>query len=233
MLQKLRRLFRPEPPQFDGEHSKTWWATRDTAESSSAAPYWEHRTHPSRAAIAEEVAKLEGSSLLEVGVHAGPTMWAIAQRKKFERLAGTELSETVLDFTRGTLPAALGQPVELVQAAADSLPFPDNSFDIVCTCMVLVCIGPNDIERSLAEMLRVSRRYIVLGEPFSGEGPDRIDPYSNTSYWVRNYERLLGGRARLVLSKMLADEAKMGHLDSVLVFERLSNPPSPNGAKSA
>lgn len=227
-IKRLLGLDRPTPaptaPAFDGVHSKNWWATRD-AESSSAAAYWGHRTHPSRDAIAQEVAKLPGTSLLEIGVHAGPTMWAIAQRRKFDRLAGTELSAPVLAFAKERLPAALGQPVELVSAAADNLPFPDKSFDIVVTCMVLQCIGPEAITYSLNEMLRVCRGHLVLGEPYSGDKMEacpegRVDPYPNTSYWIRNYARILEGKAKLISRKMLPPDARMGHLDSVLVFEK-------------
>ena len=152
-------------PRFTGAHARQWWETRDNGATSSAEVFWEGRTHPARDAVASVVATLPGDSILEIGVHAGPLLWAIAQRKTFRRLAGTELSAKVLEFTRANLPQALGQTVELVQAAADRLPFEDKSFDIVVTGVTLVCIGPDLILPSLNEVLRVCSGFLVLAEP--------------------------------------------------------------------
>jgi hypothetical protein len=203
---------------FNGEHSKHWWKTRDEAQS-SALPYWETRTALARKVIAEEIAKLEGASLLEIGCHAGPNLWAAAQLKNFDKIAGVELSPTVLEFTRCTLPDAIGIPVELHEAAADSLPFGDAEFDIVLASLVLVCIGPQDIVGSLDEILRVTKRWLVLGETFSSE--DRTDHYPNTTYWIRNYPKLLEGRARLITTRHIEKPDHMGHLDCVMIFEKL------------
>jgi len=61
-------------------------------------------------------------ALLEVGCHAGPNFWSINRGKRWERLAGTELSRPVLSYAQATLPEALGRPLDLVHAAADALP---------------------------------------------------------------------------------------------------------------
>jgi ubiquinone/menaquinone biosynthesis C-methylase UbiE len=169
--------------------------------------------------IAEAVASLPGNSVLEVGVHAGPTMWAIAQGKEYQRLAGTELSDSVLAFAKDHLPQALGREVELIKAAADKLPFPDKTFDITVTNLVLVCVGPDDIEASLREILRVTKGYLVFGEPQAASAPvDKIDRYTNTTYWVRNYQRLLGVRASLVSRVPVPKEKQFGHLDEIAIF---------------
>ena len=212
-------------PNFGGSHSRSWWETRDKV-TSSAESYWSRRNHPSRMAIARVIAALPGTSLLEVGTHAGPTLWAIAQRRQFHRLAGTELSPVILQFARKHLPEALGRDVELANAAADSLPFADKSFDIVVSAAVLACIGPELILESLDEMLRVCRGYLVLAESFSNN-PRLANPrgrkerYPNTSYWVRNYPGLLKGRAELVDIVHLSPEERegQGHLSSVMVFK--------------
>lgn len=222
MLGRLRRLLAPKP-SFDGDHSQRFWTTRDDADPSYEA-YWATRDNLARNAVGAAVAALPGDSLLEVGVHAGANLWAAAQRKNFARLAGTELSTPVLAYARKTLPEALGQPVELVQAAADNLPFPDKCFNVVLSSVMLVCIGPEAIEASLNELVRVCRGHLVLAEPFSDSPSEatpagRLDPYPNTAYWIRNYAGLLAGRADLVSVQKLPPEVNMGHLDSITVLK--------------
>ncbi len=224
IAKKIYRTFIPVPPipelpVFSGGHSKRFWTTRDDLVS-SAPLFWEGRFAPARQMIAESVASLSGSSVLEIGTHAGPTLWAIAQQRHFDRLAGTELSAPALAFAKETLPAALGRDVELVMASADCLPFPDRSFDIIVTAVALVCIGPDEIQKSLTEMLRVARSYLVLGEPqaaFAAE--DFTDRNPKTTYWVRNYARLLAGRATLISSRVIPAEFQLGHLRDIAVFE--------------
>jgi len=100
--QALNRLRAPRPvpsatavksaddrPQFDGEHSRRWWETRDETEQNSADGYWKQREHPFRLMIGETISKLDGQALLEVGCHAGPNFWSINRGKRWERLAGT------------------------------------------------------------------------------------------------------------------------------------------------
>jgi ubiquinone/menaquinone biosynthesis C-methylase UbiE len=140
---------------------------------------------------------------------------------------GTELSLPVLNFARRTLSAALGREVGLLEAAADHLPFKDAAFDVVLVSAVLLCIGPRDIAPSLAEILRVAKRWIVLAEPFDDDPmhatSDGVpDYYPNTTYWIRNYIGLLEARARFVRVRHLDKADQIGHLRSVLVFEKLS-----------
>src|SRR5262245_12939221 len=83
-------------PRFDGGAAKQWWRTRDQADPGLLDFYWQSRTTPARRAIADVVAELDGNSLVEIGCHVGPNLWAVAQATSFEKLAGTDLSPTVL-----------------------------------------------------------------------------------------------------------------------------------------
>ena len=59
--------------------------------------------------------------------------------------------------------ARLGRPVEVVEASAEALPFPDSSFDTVTLTLVL-CTTPSP-DRALAEVARVLRpggRFLFL-----------------------------------------------------------------------
>lgn len=211
-------------PVYSGEHSRQWWANRDAAQSSSQS-YWDSRDSAARRLIARTIAGLEGNSLLEIGCHAGPNLYACAKQKHFARIAGTELSPQAMAFAKQHLPSEIG-PVEIVEARADALPFDEASFDIVLTGAVLVCIGPDEIMPSLNDILRVSRRWIVLAEPYSARLRDgtvtgRVDRYPNTTYWIRNYAALLKNKARLISVTRIPKGDRQGHLDSVTVLEKI------------
>jgi ubiquinone/menaquinone biosynthesis C-methylase UbiE len=229
ILRRLKRaihaaIIKRGHPVYSSEHSRQWWTNRDAALSSSQS-YWDSRDSAVRQLIGQTIAGLDGDRLLEIGCHAGPNLYACARRKKFSRIAGTELSPQAMAFARQHLPPEIG-PVEIVEARADALPFADSSFDIVLTGAVLVCIGPDEILQSLNDILRVSRRWVVLAEPYSDRQKDatitgRIDRYPNTTYWVRNYAGLLKDKARLVSATRIPKKDRQGHLDSVIVLEKI------------
>jgi ubiquinone/menaquinone biosynthesis C-methylase UbiE len=211
-------------PVYSGAHSRQWWTSRDEVQASSQG-YWDSRDSAARQLIAKTIAGLEGDSLLEIGCHAGPNLYACAKQKKFVRIAGTELSPQAMAFAQEHLPPEIG-PVEIVEARADALPFADASFDVVLTGAVLLCIGPDEIMPSLDDILRVSRRWVVLAEPYSarrrdGTATGRIDRYVNTTYWIRNYAALLKDKARLIGVTRIPKPDRQGHLDSVIVLEKI------------
>lgn len=208
-----------QPPLFDGAHSRQWWATRDEGKPENIQAYWETRAHPGRAALAETVAALPGGALLEIGCHAGQNLWAIERLRRYARVAGTELSRAAAAAARANFPHA-----EIIETAADTLPFPDKSFDIVVVAGVLVCIGPESIKQSLREITRVCRRWLVIMDAYEDRWryasvKGRIDPYPNTTYWVRNYPRMLRDGARTHSIHRLPKQQCIGHLNSIAVLE--------------
>ena len=63
-----------------------------------------------------------------------------------------------------------------------SLPFEDNSFDVVCVCYVLHHLAPEHAERLFAEVIRVARSRVLLLE-------DSMPEWSR-AYRVRNWAHL-------------------------------------------
>ncbi|MER6878344.1 class I SAM-dependent methyltransferase, partial [Amycolatopsis sp. NPDC000673] len=70
------------------------------------------------------------------------------------RLTGIDLSPSMLDLARSRA-ASLGREATLTEADAQSLPFPDGSFDTV-VCTLGLC-GVPDERAAIAEMHRVLR----------------------------------------------------------------------------
>lgn len=74
----------------------------------------------------------------------------------------TDYDTTVVDLIEADLP-------HYVRYDGDTLPFPDVSFDLACSCDVLEHVVPMRRPKFLSELSRVSRRYLVITAPFHDE----------------------------------------------------------------
>ncbi len=90
--------------------------------------------------------------ILEVGCNIGTNLLMLREMG-FHDLTGVDIEPTALA-------QAGARGLRVVNANAVSLPFKDESFDLVFTSGVLIHIPPADLETVMDEMLRVSRRYI-------------------------------------------------------------------------
>jgi ubiquinone/menaquinone biosynthesis C-methylase UbiE len=105
--------------------------------------------------------------VLEIGAGTGANL-------RFYRAAGQVTVTEPSAAMRARLTAKLGQarvPVDVVDATAQTLPFPDAGFDTVVSTLVL-CTVP-DQRRALAEIRRVLRPAgrLVFFEHVRGRGP--------------------------------------------------------------
>lgn len=101
---------------------------------------------------------------------------------------------------------------DVIQGEATKLPFGDRSFDVVCSMAVLEHIPDSGIGNSLAEIMRLSRKYILLNLPYREQRARINCPSCNCSFdphlHLRSYDdaRIAGlfpgfvERKRLVLS---------------------------------
>jgi ubiquinone/menaquinone biosynthesis C-methylase UbiE len=94
-------------------------------------------------AVAEPYAR--GARVLEVGCGTGLILSRLAERAH---------SAVGIDLSRGMLARARARGLDVAQALATELPFPDASFDLVCSFKVLAHV-PN-IHQAMREMARVT-----------------------------------------------------------------------------
>lgn len=99
----------------------------------------------------------DGESILEVATGTGVQLVSLASRNPSGRTVGVELAEKMLAQTRKRLRAAGLGSVEVVRASALSLPFDDESFDLVVNAYMLDLLARENIPRALAELKRVLR----------------------------------------------------------------------------
>jgi len=85
--------------------------------------------------------------------------------------------------------------IKLLEGKADELgQFQDKSFDVVFTDAVLTYIGPDKIETVIKDLIRITRKALILVEWYNF-GSDQKDPSGHGIYykglWKRNYMNLI------------------------------------------
>ena len=92
--------------------------------------------------------------ILEVGCNLGNQL-LLLQEAGYRNLYGIEIQEYALNKARYRLPN-----VQLVEATAFDIPFPDGYFDLVFTSGVLIHIAPDDLPKAIGEIHRCSNSCI-------------------------------------------------------------------------
>jgi len=140
-----------------------------------------------------------GKDVLEVGCGTGLLLERI--RAFAARAKGVDLSPRMLDLARS-------RGLDVAEAPATRLPFPDESFDVTCSFKVLAHV--EDIGGALAEMARVTRPGGVLLAEF-------YNPLS-----LRGLLKRFGPAGRI--SRFTKEDAVYTRFDAPWVIPRLLPP---------
>jgi spore coat polysaccharide biosynthesis protein SpsF len=110
------------------------------------------------------------ASALEVGCNVGDNLLPLGELLGAGAIGGVDVNEGALATARAALPEA-----DLRHVAARELPFPDRSFDLVFTAMVLIHQPDTTLQSVMSEIVRCSSRYVLSIEY---ESPEHVDvPY--------------------------------------------------------
>jgi phosphatidylethanolamine/phosphatidyl-N-methylethanolamine N-methyltransferase len=124
---------------------------------------------PGRKALATVVTEIAPKSLLEIGVGTG---LMLPRYPSATSVVGIDLSEEMLEIarTRASEIKSGDQNITLINMNAESLAFPDNTFDCV-TLPYVLSVTPNP-EKLVAEIRRVCKKNgtILILNHFSGSG---------------------------------------------------------------
>jgi pseudaminic acid biosynthesis-associated methylase len=150
----------------------------------------------------------EDARILEVGCNMG-TQLLMLQEMGYTELYGIEIQSYALELAQCRLPE-----VELRQASAFSIPYPDQYFDLVFTSGVLIHISPSDLSKALREIYRCSRSWIWGFEYYSANSTEISYRGHNNLLWKMDYaSRYLQEFSHLELIK----EQRIRYLESTNV----------------
>jgi pseudaminic acid biosynthesis-associated methylase len=123
------------------------------------------------------------ASILEAGSNIGINIHALAKLTN-ATLHAVEPNQKALDelISSGVLP-----PERALQGSLQSLPFDDDSIDLVFTSGVLIHVPDDALDRAVNEILRVSSRYVLTLEYFSPK-PQTIPYHGHNDFlFKRDY----------------------------------------------
>lgn len=189
--------------------------------------YWDSRGHSHRSELIDKISSLYPfDSVLEVGANCGPNLYLIAKKFPHTRIAGIDINERAIQKGKELFAAEGISNVSLSVAKADKMgQFADKSFDIVFTDAVLLCVGPDKINKIIIEMLRVSRKTLIFVEWHSAEETGKghmVDPLHYPGRWSRDYVTLVKrlvpqGRIRVTkISKDMWPDRKWSELGAII-----------------
>lgn len=198
----LLRLITPTVAVFsapDGDDSKPV-IPAPVAAKYEPGHFWEQGTadyvkwevfQPDESEIEAVLRLTQPVRILELGCGAGRN---IRYFSGCEQYVGIDISSNLLHRACDRIEAnALG----LVRGDVVKLPFAAEKFDLVFSTSTIQHVVPEQIEECIADMLRVSTRYVCLIE-FVNELPDYPGWFQNIHMFKHNYAALMQGRARLL-----------------------------------
>lgn len=158
--------------------------------------------HPHRELLASRVARHKPDSILEFGCNSGPNLEVLARRFPTARLIGIDISARAVEAGRGRLLERGLANVRLEQGSVSSLgAFPDRSVDVVFTDAVVLYIGPDLIDRLVAELLRIGAKAVIFNEWHAKGATRGVYHYA---HWLYDYRALVArhdSNARVTVTK--------------------------------
>ena len=163
----------------------------------SNAEYWSRYAESSDSNYNEEMAKfirdlvvsLRSQNVLEIGCSSGNDLKLFS--KDFD-VSGVDPNESAIKKAGQNLPH-----FKFKTGSITDLPFEDSAFDFVFARNVLNHIDSSDVEKSLNEMFRVSRKYILNVEFFS-ENESQVQDAPISALGRNMYRRWQNFKVRII-----------------------------------
>jgi ubiquinone/menaquinone biosynthesis C-methylase UbiE len=149
----------------------------------SGQPMW---NHPHRQMLSQILKNLHFLSLWEVGCGAGANLMQIFKTLPGKQIGGSDINPDAIESCRTTF---IGGRFHV--EPNDDILLSDKSVDLILSDANLIYTDSKDIEKTLKELVRVARRYIVLCEFHE---PSRIKRWKlrwKTGYNAHDYKTLL------------------------------------------
>ncbi len=132
-----------------GDH----YARRNAVGSERRLDFWRKITEQTRP-----------TNVLEVGCNIGLNLRPLADILGEDRVHGVDVNNSALETLMSERPG-----ISSTVASAMSLPFADESVDLVITVGVLIHIHPDSLAQVTGEIARCTRRFVFCGEYFAAD----------------------------------------------------------------
>lgn len=140
-----------------------YWANHPVT-ADRIATYKDSIHDPHRQWVVDALRSLDvRGTVLEVGCHCGPLLHVMEQAG-FSAVGLDINAHAIDDATDAGLTAAVGAIPSTLER------FPTGAFDAVVSSYCLAYISPKDLSVTLADMVRLSRKGVVIVEPMAGAG---------------------------------------------------------------
>ncbi len=124
------------------------------------------------------------ANILEVGCNMG-SLLQLLQKQGFQNLVGIDTQNYAIELAEKN-----SSDIDYRVGSAFELPFTDSSFDLVFTSGVLIHISPKDVRDAMAEIYRVSKKYIWGFEYFSETHQEIEYRGHKDRLWKSNFAKL-------------------------------------------
>lgn len=143
--------------------------------------------HPHRKLLIKEIIKFSPfENVLEVGCASGPNLCLLAEKFPDVNFYGIDVSKNAISEGEDFFKGKGLKNVFLKNFSADQLEnFADKSMDIVFTDAAIIYVGKDQIEKVFREMMRITKKAIILCEQHTG-GKSFYD-----DKWAHNYEEII------------------------------------------
>lgn len=124
--------------------------------------------------------------ILEVGCNYGLELLML-QKLGFKNLYGMEINPKIVEFSKKRV-----HNMQIIWGDALDIPFKDNYFDLVFTSGVLIHIAPPNVKRAMAEIHRVSGKYIWGFEYFAPKSTEIFYHGRKGVLWKADFAKMYG-----------------------------------------
>lgn len=195
-LYSVVRRFYWQAKSFNAYLFGTWidekkWAYRKISEVEGD---FSNLNHPHREFLVNEIIKFSPfSHILEIGCGYGPNLHRLAKKFPKIEMCGIDINSMSVEKGRKLLSRSGIDNVAMRTGKMDSInKLPDKSFDVVFTDAALIYVGPDKIIKVAKDMLRISRKALVIlewHENLEGSDTEGLGSYYR-GCWKRNYKNL-------------------------------------------
>lgn len=171
------------------------WSIRHKIRKQWAQSYIDSLDHPHRKYVIEKILTYTPlKTVLEIGCNTGPNLYLLAKRFPEAQYYGIDINKNAIERGKKWLAQQGNSTINLSVGRFDNLKkLQTKSVDIVFTDATLIYIGPDKIRHVLAEMIRVTRKALILHEfHLFQKKSDDAHPYQYfDAHWIYNYHTLI------------------------------------------